>query len=403
MMNASYFGWHYMTPSKSLPNFIIAVVVLPALVIGANAADPRVSSVISQWEARAKQVKSLRCEASGEFIYPKDRLYEGIKISEKGAFRWNFTRGLALDFVNQRHRLEIVTQSIGMPEGTLTPVEETYAYNGSELYHLRTRTKNQRPEAPLPPDKPDLGIMTGYVEDCQFESRDYPVFYAAGRIVPIWEKLVAGRMVPRFIDPDLFVLHGESILNGRRCTILRSRPEKGLQTHFDEYWVDVERQGVILRHTLFTNDTPQFQTTIDYSRQGEYWLPTSWRDVSLAAGRVVRYEERVTSVAVTINPDLADSTFVVHEEPGMLVSKSHWASPVDPKKPLNPVLNSNERFRIGADGSATRVEFRDGVEVVVRHKWWAWTLGGVAVGGVGLFFILRHRSRIRLQSPDTVV
>lgn len=105
----------------------------------------------------------------------------------------------------------------------------------------------------------------------------------------------------------LRIVNRDAVLNGHRCLILESAPN-GATTN--RYWVDVARNGLILRHVEVAAGRTTLDLTVSYADSEQHgWVPTAWH-ANFRDGNS-KVDARVVDFAIN-EPIAADDFQVVY-------------------------------------------------------------------------------------------
>ena len=228
-----------------------------------------------------------------------------------------------------RFRAESNTHASSGTGPVIVPHAQTYASDGEKLqvfYHRQENTtKSYKPDV----DRPDL-ILHNSNRTMILPIELRPLLWAQG-IVPLPH---APLMLSDFgaipaVDVTKLQIHGTVKIGDRECLVVRTQAIPGFNgAHYEEYCIDMGRQGAILSATTFTGDVPIFHFEVEYSQRGTWWAPKKWTHSLYIGGKVMRtYQFNVTSI--DIEPKVRDDDFRFPLTPGMLVIKGENRHRVD--------------------------------------------------------------------------
>lgn len=370
----------------------------------AQAADPRLDKVFSDWQKRFDRTGTVSYQVKGEWVVPRgaweaneygqppvvERPPRDIVLVQK--------RKLLLDLPKQRYRYEGEEQCPNSQKGTIYTEAYIHMFNGKELYAMRPPGFTHDPENPFPALNEDVGITSGDFKQRSFESIHWPLFIGHGIVCAVGGP-VSGQLAPQR-DKELFYVHGEGTLEGSPCLILRTFPRHASESNFKEFYVDLTKDSAVLRQTSYARDRPVSDTTIQYQSTSGGWLPKKWvASFFLPSGRTFK-TERMKVEEIVIDSAVSDSDFQVEIKPGMSVRKVQLASPASPERA--PQVNTTT-YRVNSLGLWDQTETVNGVE---RTRWpvspWWLTLLVLPLAG---FIWWRVYRRLRLrpkQLPTTL-
>jgi hypothetical protein len=298
-------------------------------------------------------------------------------------------RNWLIDLKRNRDRIETEEQHYDRKAQSLYTESWVMTYDGSVIKGQQHR------DPPLPSSsKPtaDVGIGSGNLRGADIEFRHWPVFWSLG-IVPLLTDVQLRRDTIAKVSnpPEQFYLHGQAVLRGRKCEVLRTLPHgESKSPSFSEIWVDTERDCSIARWVNYSSEQVMNSIEVEYQQLPEGWFPQRWRYQLEGAGRNrLQFEETIEVKEVAINAKVADSDFDIEVKPGMLVAKTRYGDTTLPSE----VPSQDRQYYRAADGGALQeVTFQDGHERRVKHYWIVWAIAG-AVLLLGLALVARRCAR----------
>ena len=331
--------------NRLLRAFVWICVLGMNVLILANAAsateplDPRLEKILADWQKRQNAVESIDYQVEGELKVPKGAYTKlravtirtkktEIRVAPEEDMSGPVGLNLLLDFANERFRLEKRDQSFHFNSCKLIQDVIIYTFDGKEIKSLKPREKNPT----MSPKAPDMGIVSGNVKNFFFLMDCKPIFFAHGRIYTPTEQIVPGQMRNK---PDLNSLHihGTAVHEGRSCLIVRTQTfQMGGNIGFEEYWVDLERDGTIVRYGSYSGKklTCDQDMVIHYNmHQTDGWFPSDWRWTVFDHGKILYYRDvRVTKMK--INPVMSDADFAIESHTGMIIQEVKRHPSTDP-------------------------------------------------------------------------
>jgi hypothetical protein len=346
--------------------------------------DARVGRILADWTQRRESIKAIRYRVFGERIQPKGSFLGRVANEPPEAalplqdLKSPCEYMLLLDFVGKRVRFESTEQRYRLEIGGLAPFVEKQVFDTRSKTLAWPRAANSAPGYARRPLDADVTIGKH-----QSDERLMNVVGTNG-LSPLLlgTGLVCGVIIhahfAQKLDADDFMVHGQAVHAGRTCLVLRSYPQSGtVGPIFDEYWIDVERRGLILRQLLFMEGKVDEDWDISYQETPNGWFPQAWA-VNMFNGRVVSRYERMRVVEVNCDPVMNDSDFRIPIEPGMIV----WED--------LGIGRDAKIYRAGADGSLH--ELVNGVEKAPLWPRFAWLAAVLAVA-LAAWRILRRVHR----------
>ncbi len=372
----------------------LGMLLAAATPVRAQAPDDRLERVLAAWQQRQHAFKAIRYTVKGTNVRPKGSFIDSVTgrsppqptppedVTEPQDFN------LLLDFADKRFRLEVTQQVFLFGARKLGPQASTTVFDGKDSFTLRPRSANSNESIPWNGFDVLIGRNVNAV----------PGTLAGTITAQLGPLLYAHGLVPRLTrQPDFemelaakdFSIHGQGVQDGRPCVVVRSIPhETFLETTIDEYWVDPERDGAILRHTAYSNENPIVDREVAWQATAHGWLPLRWTETYRTGPGRKRIDSvtRLEVVDFEADPAVTAADFRVAIEPGMDVAEATVTKAGQQKK----------TFRVRADGGWNEVV--NGVEQPGRS--WAPYYWGGALAAVVLGLALWHlRRKARRHTP----
>jgi hypothetical protein len=313
--------------------------------------------VFSDWHGRQHWFESVQCEVGGKHKVPKGAYtdFAGIALQNKGnAFgkplpendlEGEFFYSILLDLAKGRHRRKDQEQIFHSNNSKLNPRIGEDTFDGSVMKCLMPKEKN-----PLLGGAPEMTIVSGNMANGAFQLPYYPVFFSLGRISTVRNPILPGQLRKQQPREELF-LHGKGRHQERNCLILRTQPVGTPPSTVEEFWVDPEREGAIVRYLCLTDERPRAEVSVRYQMAHGHWFADAWRTTVYGGGKPLYiHDGRVTKVAV--NTKLADADFSLQTKTGMLVEE-RTDSPTS--GPFENPTSTIRVYRLNADGTKTQV------------------------------------------------
>jgi len=350
--------------------------------------DPKVAQTLADWRARQERVQSVRYTLSGaEETVSKPEVPPALKNdvvpTPPGPKEKSLKVTLLIDITNRQFRLEVNKPTPSKNRDQWVAGQKVDAFDGQTYQTAYPRDKNDRG-----PDEPDISIAKGNLGAIRtVESYLFPAFAAHG-IVPTVDAPLRPDRFPAAHEPDDFEARGTVSHAGRQCVVLRTNATGTMPNLSDEFWVDLGRQGAILRHTYWQGKNPWFRQDIEYTQTPHGWLPAKWTHTSTIGGRVTTIR-RLNVDSVEVNPPLRKEDFTLPIEPGMIVLTHEYP---DRGKGLDPNRPAKGKYRVGSDGEWEPLEpqtgftTKEGIQLPPESgsRWWLWW----TLGAVGLLVVL---------------
>jgi hypothetical protein len=361
----------------------------------AQAADDRLERILAAWQERQQAFKGIRYTVTGTHVRPKGSITDPMTgqplpgpepskdITEPKEYK------LLLDFSGKRFRLDLTEQLYSAAYRQLEPRASTSVFDDHDLFTLRPRSANSNASIPWE----GFDVMIGRNLNAAKGTLGGTITASLGPL------LCAHGLVPRWTrQPDFdmkleakdFQVHGQGVQDGRACAVVRTVPhETFFNTTFDEYWVDPERDGAILRYTIYQNEKPLVDEEVSWQATPQGWLPQRWTRTTWMQDRIDGVS-RLEVVDFEADPAVTAADFRVSIEPGMDVRETTIGN-------SGRVSDGGTKvFRVRADGGWNEVV--NGVEIPSRS--WAPFYWGAALAAVVLGLVLWHlRRRARGRTP----
>ncbi len=372
----------------------LGALLAAATLVRAQPPDDRLERILAAWRDRQHALKSVCYTVRGEGVRPKGsgtdpqtgrplpKPEPPEDIIEPKEYK------LLLDFADKRFRMELTEQTYAFGAGQLEPRASTTVFDRKDLFTLRPRSGNSNAAVPWE----GFDVIIGRNRDAGGSPLNGTITASLGPL------LFAHGLVPRLTRPpdfDLplegkdFFVHGQGVQEGRPCVVVRTFPHETFrETTFDEYWVDLERDGAIARHTIYRNEKALVDREVAWQLTPHGWMPLHWTETAWDPHQRIRYVSRLEVVDFEADPAVSGADFQVVIEPGMNVMEITIGKAGDVRK----------YFRVREDGGWNEVV--NGVERPVRSwtpYYWGGGLAAVVVGIV--LWRLRRGTRRQVQPP----
>ena len=383
-----------MTDSlKRLPSLAV-VLALASPILGQPPQDPRLAKVVANWDSRRDRVVGVRYVLDGERVYFKGRTRDPNAPSKEQ--QWvpatdvtvKKQRSVVFDFPRNRFRIDLDDEEFTFPAGPASRTSEIHTFDGSVRKLWNRQAAAERAAGPEGEPKADIWVVKGGQSAyAGFDALLTPLFLAHANIEVGGAAIVPGRLKLR-PDPELLTVHAEVRYDGRPVLVLRTRPERGPVVAYEEFWVDPNRESIIIRDMRYEDDEPRSDLTIRYQQTDIGWLPESWTETLYEEKRATD-TTRVRITQLSLDPSPNAETFDIPAKPEMFVFKT---TNRDHGKRINPPGESSpvEYYRVDAQGELRAVEFRNGV-VIDKTTYWPWVV--LTVGGLLVVWWLSRRLR----------
>lgn len=314
------------------------IVLTIQLTVGSAIADEQQSrahqevmdQIFSDWRSRRTAMDAVEYRLEGSELFPMGiksqsvgflipSEYEGAIPPEDVTFP--LESRYVFDFARNRIRWERHYQAFFTDTVQFYPAFEIHLFDGERAQQLDPREENTS-DAYTPPEyQPELHNLESRHLDFLLDFEQEAFYLAHGR-PPVFDSPEPG--FHRFTSPihrDVFRWHGESSIEGRKCTVLRTTNARDSGEIFFDYWVDLERESAVVRCVRNANGNLE-QLDVDFQQTPHGWLPARFvRSSSSRDGTLTRHYEFIVRDIIA-NPQLADALFHVEPEPGMVV-KDH--------------------------------------------------------------------------------
>ena len=359
---------------------IVVLIASACLVMGqGEPADKRavVKQVFEAWKERRAKCKSVRYTASGETILPKGTLVlddgQGKSIGArlpKNAVSCPKKVTMLLDFVGQRFRYERTEKTYHARTDSLSERVSTWAFTGKEYWSATPRQAKN-----LLPEDFDAIVMTGNLRETAFTPEEWPLFISHGFVPTLNEHILPGRFAPKLAEKE-FYYHGTASHAGRACTILRTELDHFTGKSFDEYWVDMARNGAVLRQLAYVGGNAVWDLSIQYQETPAGWLVAGWTTSLRPGGQTRRiYKMRVDTRE--LDPVVSPADFQLTITPEMKVKKIHRGGNEDSISPAIFAPGGSEQTFVAGQGGDLK---QGGGDARPRgYFWWVVCASGVCV------------------------
>jgi hypothetical protein len=277
--------------------------------------------IIAGWQKRQSLATTAVWIAEGvgyrrrgwcsDFLIPSTPIAPGTGPVPAEDVHFPIHMRLYLDFARMRVRKEWVYYSCQQDERT--GALEPYLLSTIQVFDGRNYIWFDPPEK-----NPQRGRVSPSLEEITvhqdalwtFDSEQDPVFLAHGLI---GEGPTPSRLkVP--LQPAHLTITAQATYQGRACVIVRAATSPGNPDDFDDLWVDVERDGAVLRYVRFIGGQYAMSTNIEYAGQHGTWLPIAAQHAtSSGAGCTLRFTN------IELNTPFDPALFRVIARPGMRI------------------------------------------------------------------------------------
>lgn len=340
-----------------------------------------VKQVVAAWEKRRQAIKAITYKIEGAETYAKGSMTENEPQAHPRV-RKNFPPQdtqfakkveLTLDFPNRKLRNETRDRILMLSAGVFRPQFKVRLYDGKNGKVYTPREENTSAVYTPAHGQEDLQLRKGGPE---FLHQDlYPFLFAHGRAVLYFSTYDAAGFFDNSPEASQLRFHRRGLIGERNCVVLRSVVEAGRAGRFDEFWVDLERDGAILRWWAYSRGTASVRLEVSYRQAQGHWLPSAWEFDQYrveANGLALFRAERMKVTSIVIEPHLAPEIFSV------------------PMKHKMVVYDEQSRWLVVADDDESLVPYGQPTNV---RKWWHWV--GFGALGLGVLCGLAYWARRR--------
>ncbi len=246
--------------------------------LAAEAEAATVKKILELWSKRRSLVKTAMWECEGKAVIPRGWCDPPDDVSVPGAgerhypeedFEYDCTLKLWIDFERERIRREpVVALCQNLEEtGRADPLAlvQTCVFDGKYTVVSYAPEWMAHQWAGTPQVVIDEG-MRFFVVNSEYAF----AFVAAGMVdVPSQVPFYRGE------DPSRFHIVGRATHQGRECVVVRTEVRPPSVKHYD-IWVDVERDGAIVKRVSYANAKPTFTLNVEYGPVAGTWMPTEY-------------------------------------------------------------------------------------------------------------------------------
>lgn len=336
---------------RSLLLLSVALVMESALARPGSAADrDDLAAIMANWKARQDKVRSAEYQVEGKVTIPKGRfngdpdLRPGTKgDTPKQDYVYEAKTRWLIGFDENVLRKENREERFFLDSLIFNRVYEVQLWDGKQLRKYSPREENTGPNYTPSSLQPDLWVQTAHYKGFILNAFDYPVFLAHGNIPTPSQPIDATRLrIP--LDESAFAVNARGVLDGHNCLILRTSGSTRQPDSRTEYWVDVDRGGIVLRATRHWRETTESLQNIAYQSTEYGWLPKSWTTCFYDPRRpdMVSSFRDVRVTSFSINPVLDKADFAQAYRAGMVVR--------DVEKQADYKVDSDNRSLVPWDG-----------------------------------------------------
>ena len=304
------------------------------------ACQDHVSRAWDLWQKRNQSMTGIAYEAKGKAGVTKGAWTD--MLGAAGPIPLNdhisdVSLAVSIDLANRRSAKHATQILYSTKSKQVEQQHYVNLYDGVVFQTFVPRDFSYRLGAAIDKYSPDIRVKQASSLDTFFDPNDLPILMSLA-IMPKNTRYPSPLDFKLAADKNDFVFTSNATVDGREHTILRTQPASSGGNVFCEYWVDLDRQGVVSRHVLFANDTPKFQCDIKYVEQEGLWLVDEWKCVTLQSQAIERWQEfKVHSR--TINPTFSLADFHVEPVAGQIVQNDASSTIVVKGDPGNPDEN----------------------------------------------------------------
>ena len=239
---------------------------------GRSWADEKVKlkQIMVAWQNRRNMAHTIKCRIKGNVLIPKgihnaetpdpkaDKRDIPIKDYEHPENLY-----LAIDFANNRVRKETETEIFDISSAVFKPYRGISIFDGSRIISSSDGDANAIDAYIVSPGQYKGGF---------FGTREYPVLFGLG-IVDC--DMTDPHDLRKTSSEGDFLVISQAVLKQHDCIVLR-RVKPSDSRIKDEFWVDMNRDGAILRWQRFWGANLSLSLDIDYQQNSHGWVPRSW-------------------------------------------------------------------------------------------------------------------------------
>ncbi len=383
-------------------SWAVALTALSMAAIGshANAADPAIEKVLSDWKERLNKVKTVRYELSGT--------QESPLVNPKRPFAKNYI--IIIDFENKRIRIEETGQTFVPANAAANNAKkeesgklekhdvlvETYgvrAYDGKVLYQWTPSDRNTY----LGKRNPNFFITRGNLATLDYPHELWPVFEAHGIIPTTGKVLRPDRLPSDHVAEDLHI-RGKVNHIGRTCLILGNIPPNEHIPLSDELYIDGERGSAVVRHVYFGSNKPLIRSDVIHESTDIGWMPASWKRVTFSPQNDTMMD--IVAMKVTrldLNCPVNDEMFTLKPRPGEIVMEYEYPEAGRGLDLYKPATKTYTATATGLPTITKEIGFTTGEGVPLppeRTNWYWWVIPSCvfAIAFVGFVFYRRRKT-----------
>jgi outer membrane lipoprotein-sorting protein len=277
---------------------------------------------VKEFRQRRHESQMIKYALVGDVVIPKGSntrllagVYENPPLFPPEDYRFPMEIRTVVDLKGRRVRKEKRYHQLHADELRYHPHYIVTIFDGEQRRAYTPRDSNSSSDYSPPERQPTHTLATSGKQF--FSLYEFPVLLAHGILVDF-------DLDVRTLE-DVFKLeslrpHGYGRHEGGSALVVRTEPTRERLGTFREYWIDLERQGAIVRWATYDSDKLTRQMDIKYINRGERWFPESWSATEYVFGKVINtYRLRVTDFA--LNQPVDSAIFTVEQRPGEVV----WA------------------------------------------------------------------------------
>ena len=348
-----------------------------------------VKKVLEAWQKRRKAMKTVAYKVEGVDHYAKGSMTEDSPQAPpllrkeyppedksfpiRVEYMINFTEGK----IRKERRFSILS----VPLGGFRPKTSIQLFDGQKATLYEPRDENTSEVYTPVSSQPELRLYKNKGgRSFILMNEEYPILFAHG-VPPAYNTGIdVTGYFDKTLDPSLFRYHERGTIGDRGCIIIRTVPEVGRGGAFNEFWVDLERDGAVLRWQAYRQGTATTRHEISYHLVDRNWLPQSWhfdRFATQNGHQLFIRGQQMNVVDIKIDPSFSSATFTVPQKQGMVVSDTQCGT-----------------FVIASD-NRTLVPYGQSTHL---WRWWHW-IGVIAFSCAALWGIVNLvRRRFRRTS-----
>jgi hypothetical protein len=345
-----------------------------------------VTKVFEAWKQLRGKFKSVRYRASGTETIPRGSIVLGPEVGGSGMpepkedVTLPHEVVLLIDFLGNRHRIE-TNEHVYSAAGRVDTRQTVSAHDGKELWWSWPSGGS----TDRGPTQPDASILAGNLTEAGFTCERWPYFIAHGIVPKIDTHIVPGRLAPKLNEKD-FYHHATAQFEDRGCVVLRTHLSRFTSKSFNEYWVDMDRGGLVLRQVVYVSNEPAIILDLQYRDGPAGWMLGGWT-VTVRHGGSTERIHQMTVDSCQPEVDITDEDFKLVLTSGMKVTRLHRGGNED--RIGRPVTISDQEFVVDANG---RLVQTGGTPTPRGYFWWILGACSAAFLLLCMFWLRRRRA-----------